>query len=136
MNTQITNTETSAKKDEKGFTLVELLIVIVILGILSTIVVFSVRGLTGKANTNSCKIDNRSMATALEGYFADKGVFPPANVPLRPSGATPAGTQFTDAMKTGGFMEKVSTKWEYGVNATFTAYTLTPVAPCLTTDAA
>ncbi|MCU1388757.1 MAG: hypothetical protein JWL72_2095, partial [Ilumatobacteraceae bacterium] len=37
--------ETSSKKD-KGFTLVELLIVIVILGILATVTVFAVRGIT------------------------------------------------------------------------------------------
>jgi prepilin-type N-terminal cleavage/methylation domain-containing protein len=33
-------------KQDKGFTLVELLIVIVILGILATVTVFAVRGIT------------------------------------------------------------------------------------------
>jgi prepilin-type N-terminal cleavage/methylation domain-containing protein len=95
MNTQITNTETSAKKDEKGFTLVELLIVIVILGILSTIVVFSVRGLTGKANKNACKIDARSMQTAFEAYYADNGKYPAVEADITG----------------GGYMDKVTGKW-------------------------
>ncbi|MEI7619701.1 MAG: type II secretion system protein, partial [Actinomycetota bacterium] len=39
-----TELEESSGKKDKGFTLVELLIVIVILGILATVTVFAVRG--------------------------------------------------------------------------------------------
>ena len=42
---------------EQGFTLVELLIVIVILGILAGIVVFAVGNLTSNAKTNACSTD-------------------------------------------------------------------------------
>ena len=38
-------------KQDKGFTLVELLIVIVILGILATVTVFAVRGITDQGQT-------------------------------------------------------------------------------------
>ena len=38
---------------DKGFTLVELLIVIVILGILATVTVFAVRGITDKGQENA-----------------------------------------------------------------------------------
>ncbi len=41
-------------KQDKGFTLVELLIVIVILGILATVTVFAVRGITDKGQENAC----------------------------------------------------------------------------------
>ena len=41
-------------KQDKGFTLVELLIVIVILGILATVTVLAVSGITDKAKTNAC----------------------------------------------------------------------------------
>ena len=49
--------EVEEAKQNKGFTLVELLIVIVILGILATVTVFAVTGITNKA---SCTPSHRS----------------------------------------------------------------------------
>jgi len=69
MNKQIEATP----KNDKGFTLVELLIVIVILGILAAVTVFAVRGITDKSQSNSCATEKRAIETATEAYFADKG---------------------------------------------------------------
>jgi general secretion pathway protein G len=66
------NSTVHTKKD-RGFTLVELLIVIVILGILATVTVFAVRGITDKGQQNSCKVERRAIETAFEAYFADQG---------------------------------------------------------------
>jgi prepilin-type N-terminal cleavage/methylation domain-containing protein len=60
-------------KQDKGFTLVELLIVIVILGILATVTVFAVRGITDKGQENACSTDRRTVETALEAYYAQEG---------------------------------------------------------------
>ena len=73
-----TNTEMVAQKKDRGFTLVELLIVIVILGILATVTVFAVRGITDKGQENSCKVERRAIETAFESYFADTGADVPA----------------------------------------------------------
>ncbi len=59
------------KKQDKGFTLVELLIVIVILGILAAVTVFAVRGITDKAQTNSCDIEKDTIETAIAAFNAD-----------------------------------------------------------------
>ena len=58
------------KKQDQGFTLVELLIVIVILGILATVTVFAVRGITDQGETNACQTEKRSVETAIEAYYA------------------------------------------------------------------
>jgi prepilin-type N-terminal cleavage/methylation domain-containing protein len=56
-----------------GFTLIEVLIVIVVLGILATLVVFSVRGITNRGQAAACNEDARILATAVEAYFAQEG---------------------------------------------------------------
>ncbi len=56
-----------------GFTLVELLIVIVILGILATVTVFAVRGITDKGQTSSEAADLRMLETANEAYWLEFG---------------------------------------------------------------
>ena len=60
-------------KKDKGFTLVELLIVIVILGILATITVFAVRGITDQGQKSSCEADRKTMETAVEAWYAQNG---------------------------------------------------------------
>ena len=57
-------------KQDKGFTLVELLIVIVILGILATITVFAVRGITEKGQESACEADEQTLQVALESWYA------------------------------------------------------------------
>jgi prepilin-type N-terminal cleavage/methylation domain-containing protein len=57
-------------KQDKGFTLVELLIVIVILGILATVTVFAVRGITDRGQENACDVDQRTLDTSIEAFYA------------------------------------------------------------------
>ena len=57
-------------KQDKGFTLVELLIVIVILGILATVTVFAVRGITDRGQENACDVDERTLETSIEAFYA------------------------------------------------------------------
>ena len=60
---------------ERGFTLVELLIVIVILGILAGIVVFAVGNLTSSAKGNACASEKSTIITADEAYKAQTGSY-------------------------------------------------------------
>ncbi len=58
---------------QKGFTLVELLVVISILGILAAVVVFSVGGINDRGQTSACKSDGGVLRTAVEAYRAING---------------------------------------------------------------
>jgi prepilin-type N-terminal cleavage/methylation domain-containing protein len=61
---------------EAGFTLVELLVVIVILGILAAVVVFAVGGITNKGKNSACAIEVRTVNTAIQAYYAQNSAYP------------------------------------------------------------
>ena len=67
--------EIEETKQNKGFTLVELLIVIVILGILATVTVFAVTGITNKGKTSACQSDAKTIETAEEAFAANTGAY-------------------------------------------------------------
>ena len=64
--------------NEQGFTLVELLIVIVILGILAGIVVFAVGNMSSNAKATGCSAEKTTISEALESYKSQTGTYPTA----------------------------------------------------------
>lgn len=56
--------------NKKGFTLVELLAVIIILGVISTVAVFSYNGIIQKSRNDAYKDDEKSLKTAAESLIA------------------------------------------------------------------
>jgi prepilin-type N-terminal cleavage/methylation domain-containing protein len=68
-------------REEGGFTLIELMIVIVILGILAGIVLFAVGGITDRGTTAACKTDVSTIQTGVEAYYAKHGSYPAHLVP-------------------------------------------------------
>jgi general secretion pathway protein G len=72
--------------DEQGFTLVELLIVVIVLGILAAVTVFGLSGATAKSAVSACNADAKSVEIAVEAYRANQGVFPPDQAHLLPPG--------------------------------------------------
>ncbi len=63
-------------KSEKGFTLVELMIVIIILAVLTGIAVPSYMALRNRARESATESEMKNIATALELHQADKEDYP------------------------------------------------------------
>ncbi len=63
-------------KQESGFTVVELLIVIVVIGILATITIVGYNGMQARANDSRRDSDIRQVQTALELYKLDYNTYP------------------------------------------------------------
>ena len=96
------------QRRDEGFTLVELLIVIVILGILATVTVFAVRGITDQGQTSACQADKKTLETAVEAWYAQNGTT---------ADPTEAG------LVTDGFLRSESTTYDVGTGGAVTAVT-------------
>ncbi len=59
------------KRDEKGFTLIELMIVIAIIGILAAIAIPQFSAYRVRSYNSSAQSDLRNLATAQEAYYVD-----------------------------------------------------------------
>ncbi len=65
--------------EQKGFTLVEVMVVIVIIGILVSITVSQFSKQANKAKTARAEAELKSMATIISIYYAEKNVYPTAD---------------------------------------------------------
>lgn len=61
----------STRKNSNGFSLVELLVVIIILGILAGIAVLGFSGAKNLSQKRACEVDFASVSSAIESYKSD-----------------------------------------------------------------
>lgn len=66
----------SLKQRNKGFTIVELLIVIVVIGILALLVITTYSGIQSKARNGKRQTDIQSIQTQLEAFYSQNGFYP------------------------------------------------------------
>jgi general secretion pathway protein G len=64
------------KRAQAGFTIVELLIVIVIIGILAAITIVAYNGIQERANFSKSQSDLSALNKAIQLYYADNGSYP------------------------------------------------------------
>lgn len=64
------------RRRRRGFTLVELMVVVAIIGLLAAVVTVNVMGQGHTARVERCRADMRSIGNALDLYKIDVGVYP------------------------------------------------------------
>ena len=64
------------EREDKGFTLIEILIAIVLVGILSAVAVVGISNLVSKGSTSACQASSDSAKAASTVYFASTNAFP------------------------------------------------------------
>ena len=85
------------KRGSGGFTLVELLITIVIIGILAAVVVLAIGGLTNTGKSSACKATQDAAQAAATAYYSDHNATWPTNFnPQLWSGVGVATNYLTD----------------------------------------
>jgi prepilin-type N-terminal cleavage/methylation domain-containing protein len=78
----------ASHKNDKGFTLVEILIAIVVVGILAAVVVVGISSLTSKGNTTACTASRDAAIAGATVHYANAGAYPTKLTDM--TGASPA----------------------------------------------
>lgn len=99
--------ETPKRKiDDQGFTLIELMVVIVILGILAGLVVPRIMGRPEEARQLKAKVQIESFVTALKLYKLDNGAYPDTEQGLQALVEVPETGIIPKNWRKGGYLEK------------------------------
>jgi general secretion pathway protein G len=94
------------KTDCQGFTLIELMVVIVILGILAGLIIPRIMGRPEEAKQLKAKMQIESIETALKLYKLDNGIYPDTEQGLQALVEKPDAGTLPKKWRTGGYLEK------------------------------
>ena len=89
-----------------GFTLIEIMVVLVILGILVGFVGVKIMGKPEEARRMKARVQIDSLETALKLYKLDNGVYPTTEQGLQALVEPPTVGQLAKAWRQGGYLEK------------------------------
>jgi general secretion pathway protein G len=93
--------------NQDGFTLIEIMVVILILGLLATIVVQSLRGAADKAKRTKAMADVSEFKTALDRFYLDNGYYPTTDQGLGALVSPPTSGRVPANYESGGYIERV-----------------------------
>lgn len=120
------------RRAQSGFTLIEIMVVVVILGILAAIVVPNIMGAPGKARVVKAKQDIRAIESALRQYRLDNFRYPTTEQGLDALVKKPTIEPVPDNYRPGGYLNRLPTDpWGHpyhyrnpGKHGTIDVYTL------------
>ena len=92
--------------DERGFTLIEIMVVVIILGILASYVAVRLTGQTEEARRTQAKVQIETLETALELYKLDNGSYPTTEQGLNSLVEAPTVGVLPRKWREGGYLQK------------------------------
>lgn len=99
--------KTIAKKSQSGFTLIEIMVVVVIIGLLAAVVGPKVFKNVGKANIAKVKTDIRAIESSLNLYRLDNFSYPSTDQGLQALVSAPGGSPEARNWQEGGYIPRL-----------------------------
>ena len=122
------------KAIQKGFTLIELMIVIAIIGILAVIALPAYQDYTARAQVSEAFALAEGQKAAVVEYYADKGAYPSTNAAAGVANASKITGKYVKSVSIGTGGVITATMNSSNVNAAITSKTLT-LTPSASVDA-
>ena len=94
-------------RNERGFTFIEIMVVVAILAILAALVVPRIMGRTDDAKRTAAKVQIRNIEGALQLYKLDNGVYPSTEQGLKALVEKPSVGVIPKKWKLGGYLPKL-----------------------------
>mgnify|MGYP000874041384 CR=1 FL=1 len=123
------------KAIQKGFTLIELMIVIAIIGILAVIALPAYQDYTARAQVSEAFSLAEGQKAAVIEYFADKGAYPKTNADAGVAASSKITGKYVKSVAIGDAGVITATMKSSNVNSALTSKTLT-LTPATSTAAA
>ncbi|MBI5406785.1 MAG: type II secretion system major pseudopilin GspG [Nitrospirae bacterium] len=94
-------------KRNDGFTLIEIMVVLIIIGLLAGIVVPKLMGRTEEAKRTKTAVQIKNLQSSLDLYKLDSGVYPSTDQGLQALIEKPAVGEIPNNWKEGGYIDKI-----------------------------
>lgn len=105
--------EQRAREGEKGFTLIELMVVLIILGLLATVVIPKLTGQGEEAKVKVARTQIKLLSDALAQFEVDNGFFPTTEQGLSALVTQPTAGREAKKYRKGGYIDHVpKDPWE------------------------
>lgn len=99
--------KTNQMTKQRGFTLIEIMVVVVIIGILGALIVPNLIGRADEARVTAAKTDLRAIANALDLYRLDNFAYPATDQGLEALVSKPAGQPEAPNWNPDGYLKKL-----------------------------
>jgi general secretion pathway protein G len=92
-------------KNQKGFTLIEIMVVVIILGLLAGLVLPRILGQEEKAKVETAKVQIRSLESALDAFKLDNGFYPATDQGFDALIKKPEAGRIPNKWREGGYLK-------------------------------